>query len=259
MYLLYLDESGNEDDPNDKYFVLAGAALFERQTFFLSQELDQLQTRYFPGVQPIAFHSTDMRTGKGFWRNVHEDVRNDLLMEIAKVISSANRPGMVLFAAVIEKSDQLYGEKAVEYATEQVCKRFDTFLVRQYQDENNPQRGLIIFSEGRFDKRAKVWVRGFKNLGTQWGAINNLSDIPYFASMKDTRLLQMADFIAYSVYQLYQRREPQYIRSLLHRFHQRDGVIHGLVHYRDRTKITYGCDCPACASRKTPSNWGSWM
>ena len=35
MYLLYLDESGNESDPNDQYFVLAGIALFERKSAIL--------------------------------------------------------------------------------------------------------------------------------------------------------------------------------------------------------------------------------
>ena len=30
MYLLYLDESGNESDANDQYFVLAGIALFRK-------------------------------------------------------------------------------------------------------------------------------------------------------------------------------------------------------------------------------------
>ena len=40
MYLLYLDESGNENDPNDRYFVLAGLALFERQTYFLAQAFE---------------------------------------------------------------------------------------------------------------------------------------------------------------------------------------------------------------------------
>ena len=44
MYLLYLDESGNESDPTDKFFVLAGAAVFERVTFFLSQSLEAVQT-----------------------------------------------------------------------------------------------------------------------------------------------------------------------------------------------------------------------
>jgi hypothetical protein len=44
MYLLYLDESGNENDPSNRYFVLAGLALFERQ-------IHQTVTRWpSPGV-----------------------------------------------------------------------------------------------------------------------------------------------------------------------------------------------------------------
>lgn len=48
MYILYLDESGNENDPNDRYFVLGGVALFERQTYFLAQGIDEVQRRHFP-------------------------------------------------------------------------------------------------------------------------------------------------------------------------------------------------------------------
>ena len=58
MYLLYLDESGNEDDPGDMHFVLGGAAVFERQTFFLSQDLDGLQAQHFPGLPPVEFHTS---------------------------------------------------------------------------------------------------------------------------------------------------------------------------------------------------------
>ena len=43
MYLLYLDESGNEKGAEDRHFVLAGVAAFERQTYFLEQALDQIQ------------------------------------------------------------------------------------------------------------------------------------------------------------------------------------------------------------------------
>lgn len=32
MYLLYVDESGSPGDPNQKHFVLAGVAVFERET-----------------------------------------------------------------------------------------------------------------------------------------------------------------------------------------------------------------------------------
>jgi len=84
MYLLYLDESGNEDDPADKHFVLGGAAVFERQTFFLSRDLDALQTRHFPGIPPIEFHASAIRAGRGFWRDIDRAKREEVLQDIPK-------------------------------------------------------------------------------------------------------------------------------------------------------------------------------
>ena len=45
MYLLYLDESGNENDPSNRYFVLAGLALFERQIHHLNERLERVRRR----------------------------------------------------------------------------------------------------------------------------------------------------------------------------------------------------------------------
>lgn len=258
MYLLYLDESGNEDDPKDRHFVLGGVAVFERVTFFLSRYLDEVQTRHFPGIQPIPFHASDIRTGKDFWRKVDPKVREIVLQDVAKVITRPKPPGVILFAAVIEKSDKLFGEKVVEYATEAICRRFDTFLIRRPVEANDKQRGLLIFSEGRFHKRARVWVSGFRELGTRWGTLRALSDIPYFASMRDTRLLQVADYVAYAAFQLYERKDPTLIRPLLRRFNEQNGTLHGLIHYRINPTSS-SCECPACASRNTPSNFGSWL
>ena len=42
MFLLYLDESGNENEPADRYFVLAGLALFERQPMSAQQFMELL-------------------------------------------------------------------------------------------------------------------------------------------------------------------------------------------------------------------------
>jgi len=169
------------------------------------------------------------------------------------MIAEAN-PEVSLFAAVIEKSDRLWGEDAVERATETVCNRFDIFLMRLYQEAGDAQRGLLIFSEGRFDKRAKVWVRGLRELGTRWGILRNLSDIPYFASMKDTRLLQVADLVSHAAFLLYERGESSLMAPFLHRFTRREGVLHGLVHYRTDSKAA--CDCPACYSRVNPGELG---
>ena len=247
MYLLYLDESGNESEPSDRYFVLGGAAIFERVTYHISNTFDRIQLKHFPGLEPIEFHATQIRGGKGFWRKVAPAKRDAVLQDIEGAISRSNAPGVVLFAAAIEKSAQLYGEQAVEYATEQICNRFDLFLMRRRKESKDMQRGLLIFSKGRFDKRAGVWVRNFRKLGTQWGSLKNLCDIPYFASTKESRMLQLADFVAHAVYLAYERGDDTLLKPLLARFDQKDGVLHGLAHFR--TDATSTCNCPACSSR----------
>jgi hypothetical protein len=257
MYFLYLDESGNESDPTDKFFVLAGAAVFERVTFFLSQSLEAVQTKHFPGLPPIEFHASPMRTGKGFWRNIPESKRLEVLDDIADVIANANEQGVQLFAAAIEKSSELYGEDAVLHATEQILTRFDKFLTIR-NETNEPQRGLVVFAEGRFDKRAKVWVNEFRQLGTRWGVIKNLSDIPYFASVKETRLLQVADFVAHSVFMLYERHNASLIHKFIHRFNLKDGVLHGLRHFRPTSSMG-PCDCPACYNWNHKGRFGPWL
>ena len=64
MYALYLDESGNESDPSDRHFVLAGVAVFERQIHFLTEAVDEMQNRFPPGYEPIPMHASPMRKGK---------------------------------------------------------------------------------------------------------------------------------------------------------------------------------------------------
>lgn len=257
MYILYLDESGNPDDAADRNFVIGGMAVFERQTFFLSRAVDAIQEKYFPGRPPVDFHASHIRAGKGFWRSVEVAVRDAVLTDLSQTIALANDPGVRIFATVVEKTASLYGEDAVKYATEQVCKRFDTFLARRANENNDKQRGLIVFAESHYQQRAKVWVRGFRELGTQWGILNNLSDTPYFAPAKENRLLQLADLVAHATFLLYERRDNSLAKVMIHRFDQKDRILHGLAHVSG-AKST-GCECPACASRRTPGELGSWF
>jgi len=257
MYLLYLDESGNESNPSDRYFVLGGIALFERQTYFLSKAFDDIQERHFPNLQPLPFHASEMRSGRDFWRRVTPEVRQAVVQDLCAAIADCPAKGRHLFAAAVEKTKDLYGEQAVEKATEEVCRRFDILLTRRYHEQSDAQRGLLIFSEGRFDARAKIWVRGFHQRGTSWGAINNLADIPYFAAMSESRLLQAADIVAHGVWLLYERRDASIARALLPCLAQSDGVLHGLVHVRGTASAV--CDCPACFSRRQQWQYGPWV
>lgn len=257
MYLLYLDESGNENDPNDRYFVLAGISLFERQTYYLSKAMDEVQEKHFPNHQPIAFHASEIRAGRDFWRKVAPEKRQEVIADVCQAIVNTTAQGRILYAAAIEKSKEVWGEAAVEKATEEICQRFDIFLQRQYQEKNDPQRGLLVFSEGRFDARAKLWVKNFHQKGTSWGTIRNLADIPYFASMKESRLLQAADFVAHAVWLMYERRDPSLFKQLMPRFDSQGGILHGLAHIRADTSSP--CECPTCHSRRVRGVMGPWV
>ena len=130
MHLLYIDESGNPDDPADKHFVLAGVSAFEKNTHFLSTAADAVQSKHFPGSQPIDFHAQHIRAGKGFWRSQEKNVRDQVLRDLADILAKSYA-SVRLFGAVIEKNAKCHGEDAVKAATEQVCKRFDTLLKRR--------------------------------------------------------------------------------------------------------------------------------
>ena len=115
MYLLYLDESGNENDPSNRYFVLAGLALFERQIHHLNERLERVQEEHFPNRPPIPFHASAIRAGRGFWRGVSEEKRQEILDDvIAAITATDDYGGLRLYAAAIEKDSELYGEHAVE-------------------------------------------------------------------------------------------------------------------------------------------------
>jgi len=46
MYLLYLDHSGEVTDPAQMHFTLAGISVFERQTYWISDAMDQIASRF---------------------------------------------------------------------------------------------------------------------------------------------------------------------------------------------------------------------
>jgi hypothetical protein len=256
VYILYLDESGNPGDPADRHFVLAGVAVFERSVHYIAESIDRIQANHFPGSPPIEFHANAIRSGRGFWRDVEKEKRERVLSDIGTAVQRSNEPGLVLFAAVVQKDYELHGENAIRKALEEICNRFNIFLKVREKEHNDNQRGLLVFAESTYQQRAKVWVNDFKRLGTQWGTLNRVCDIPYFASTRETRLLQIADYVSHAAFLLHERSDPSLIRPIIHRFDHKGGIFHGLVHVgRGKT----GCECPACASRRSPGSSGAWM
>ena len=66
------------------------------------------------------------------------------------------------------------------------------------------------------------------SLGHSWGILRNLSEVPLFIDSKASRLIQMADIIAYSAFQYYERGDDQYYKIFKSRIDTENGIMHGL-------------------------------
>jgi hypothetical protein len=71
MYLLYLDDSGSARNANEQHLVLGGISVFERRTFHMARELDDVAEDYAPGNSTsVEFHASEMFSGKvAPWNN----------------------------------------------------------------------------------------------------------------------------------------------------------------------------------------------
>lgn len=232
MYFLYLDESG---DPYswDKYdtFVLGGVAVFEGEINKLSSSVDEIQERFFPGIQvPLNFHASEIHNGKGRFRKMFRELRAQLMQDTYNVIADVNWPGLVPFAAAIDISWAGPGKDACATAFEEICRMFNGFLMRQYR-LGFPTKGLLILDPSGRETRYRECLADYRTHGTSWGYIGNIVDIPFFVHSKETRLIQLADFCAYAVFLHYERDEHEFFDIIHPRFERKeDGTVYGLSH-----------------------------
>ena len=90
----------------------------------------------------------------------------------------------------------------------------------------------------------------FRTTGASFGRVKRLAEIPLFTDSKITRLLQLADFVAYAVYRRYESGDTQFFEMILPTFHEGSGILHGVVHLHSDHR---NCFCPACLSRRSAS------
>ena len=248
MYILYLDESGTHGEAT--HFVLAGLAVFEREIHWFSQDLDGLQSEYFQAHSPIHFHATKLRGANVDppWDALTVEQRRTLKNRVYEIVR--NRKATLFACAVQKEWASNQNHDPYEHAFEQVVSRFDMFLSRTNRaavaDNREEQRGLLVLAESSFRKTLGVLARKLQTGGTRWGTtLHNVTDVPFFASPKDTRLLQFADFCSNAVYGRYHSGYTFDFDQIAPKFDQADGVVHGLAHLT----TDYMCACLACFSR----------
>ena len=248
MHVLYLDDAGSATNPNQRHFVLAGIAIFERQIHWLIEALNR--TAAATGhVDPasLELHGSHMHGGKGPWRKIPRELRRQTIRDgLGAASTLRSKRQWRLFGVVVDKA-ALSPEDPIEYAFEQLANRFDRFIARNYRQSGHPDRGLIVLDKSTRETRLQTLAAEFKTSGHRWGMLHNLADVPFFVDSKATRLIQYADLVAYAMWRRFEERDSQYFDVISGDFDTEGGVVHGLHHY---TAPGLSCDCPSCASRQ---------
>ena len=243
MYLLYIDESGQH---RGQHFVLAGVAIFERQTHWIASALEQIQLRFLPSInEPVEFHASAIRAGQDPpWNTLKPDERRHFLDAVYEIIADKQ---LFLFTSVIEREWLRAGTDEYDFAFESLVNRFDRFLRWKYKEEGEAQRGLIIIAESQYRQRIEILAAKIRQAGTRWGETYNLCDIPLFAPAANSRMLQVADFCANAIFGKYESGYARQFDRIAPRFFEVDGICHGLAHY---SKLHEECMCPGCLTRR---------
>ncbi len=244
MHLLYLDDAGSIGNSSEKHFILAGIAVFERQAHWLQTELDSLAGELVHGdPSSIEFHGNSMLAGRGRWRSMRPEQRRALIRRGLRTAWALHGQWR-LFGAVVDKQARS-PEDPVAYAFEQVCSRFDQFLLRLHR-QNDTQRGLIILDKSTQETRLQSLAAEFRREGHRWGVTRNLADVPLFVDSRATRLIQYADLVSYALWRKFEKSDSEFFNVIAGAFDQEGGVVHGLHHFKRQGSP---CDCSACVLR----------
>ena len=230
MYLLYLDHSGEKTDPNQKHFTLAGISVFERQTYWLSQQMERIASRFNPtDPNSIELHANPMITGNKGWKEYKQQDRQQAVVDVLKAIARSH-DSTVLFGVCKDKRVAT-SHDIVSEVFESVCVRFDFHLKHLHQTGKETQKGLFIFDKADYEKELQKLAIYFKHYGHSWGVTRNIAEVPLFLDSQASRLIQAADIIAWSINRKFERGDASYFDIIKHRFANANPIHRGFEYY----------------------------
>lgn len=227
---------------------MGGVAVYETGIHHVIKELDNVIKRHFPDHDPaeIELHGSPIWGGRKFWRKVPPERRVAIIEDAFSVFRGPSRSNLRAFGMVIEKAT-ISPDDPVEHAYEQMCTRFDRFLGRIYKKRREKQRGLIVVDKSRYEDTLQGLAHSYREDGTRWGNLRNLSEVPLFIDSRMSRLVQLADLVSFALWQKFERGNMGLLLQIIDSFDKEGRIYHGLYH---KNSPGQPCDCAACASRR---------
>ena len=246
IHLLYVDESGDPDNPLG-HFVLGGLALHESDVDPFRRRVEGIVRKYLHiQLRELELHAHSIRTGRNRWRGIPRDAKTSILADLSRLLGSYSSPhGFALFT-VIRAPGAVPHADPLQRTYEELLLRFNELLKRLSHVTGTPQFGIVVADRARYELIVQPIVSQWRTTGTRFGRLKHIVDVPLFVDSKATRLIQLADMVAYASYRYYEAGDDLMLGRILRSFDTDQGVIHGLVHL---VRNHRHCPCPACVSR----------
>lgn len=235
MYLLYVDESGNIGDTN--CFVFAGLAIHESSAKWINQKLEGIAKRFSESApRDFELHAHEVFWGKSVWRDINLEKRKQALRDALQILQDMDERNR-LFAIVVDKRDAHSKNEIIDLAFTQLITRFDHFVNRRNL-AGHRNVGILVFDKSAYENKIQKLSLHFRDNGHSWGNLKYIVEVPLFVDSRASRLIQLADILAYAVFRKFERNDNSLFSIIENRFDMDhpQGKQHGLYY----CKAEYG-------------------
>lgn len=196
----------------------------------------------------MELHAAEIFSGREYpWKGYkRKDDRVNIIKRVLHSLDGANRD-IVAFACAIEKK-YFPGEDLVIRAYEELSSRYDLYLQNLGETTGQTERGIIVIDDTSSETGLINLAHHITRTGNRWGRqTRNIVEVPLFIDSRASRLMQLADHVAYATFRRYNARDLTYFDIIESRFDEQNGAIVGLTHLNSNHRT---CTCSACLSRR---------
>jgi hypothetical protein len=248
VYLLYADESGDLRDADIDHFVVGGVAVHEDAVRPLAGSTNS-RINSFVGSRlgkQLEIHGGPMRSGGGLWSQVTGSKRHGLARSLMRLIRdwehTGSRSAVQPFVVALDRD---FTTASTELAYGELLYLLDVFL-RTGRRRGEPHNGILIADRSRYQRTIEAWVelaRARARLPRQDPRrLYALAEAPFFIDSRSTRLMQLGDLLAYSVFRGFSAGDWNWANEII------PSLIAGeprrFMHFTRDDE----CECAACAA-----------
>ncbi len=229
MRLLFFDESGSRAD---RHFVCAGVSVQEQDAFGIADAVDELMNRAEWPFEGSELHTGPLMRGRGRFRAIPVPIRMQLFDEVLGLLLRAASAGKITLHVVVldNLTDFAVGGEVSGY------RRLIADWLRLEHRLDREQACLAVGDTTRLERQIQksVWMQEAIDRPSVGRSL--LLTPPLFVDSRDSRMVQLADFVAYWAYRSYERDDNSTFTKLLPAF-----ALGSLRHETSRTN----CECHA--------------